>query len=1246
MSKNRFSKALQDTIRSTRKTQENDDLNRPRVTITPQVKSDIVFQQKLADFCRGDASHDLGDTIKFTDADVLGVFNEALPYQARTTLSEPEILHSVILGLIGTTKTEKVASLNTKLATVPDVTTNPEQAPAIIDIGYVNNGAQVNLFTYNAVRFNIPSSTNNVTANGPSCNTDFGETFVKNTKLGTKEAAFIVDFSQHHFMEKLVQGKKYKTFNIHYLMTPEVVNDPAGKPNVDNRTLFSEHTGGVNLCSYVQRNIDPVCYTPFDVSAANPLNNFFSKYDFTLSPIKQIFVKKSASQFVSTLDIKYIPPKSKPYTATIEDSKKQNSITSVLGYIKKIIKGLKITSSPQEKFNFNVKCQQKRGGDWFQVLCCLDARSRTYTRILPIDDNRPEWTIKPDCPIYFVTHDQIAVAYALLNGVNVIYIDYYGRIFVFKNSADLSLVDTVKPIDEILFQGIKSRYFNNNTSVVIDTLIKFANNYTTKRAEIMKIEDKLYDDALKAANEKIANLDLSLVGIENSADNTVIARILKNYRNEFTGNLQDIFSSAVRLMFVKINLIDISDQITFVNDNKDIFLNSYQKYSDNLIHRLSDNINLIQGVIDKYGSIAPADNGYVPKMVYWIENNIKNLDVYKCAKRLIFDSCGLDKNTTISRIITFTKVIPGGIFGNSTDNRFNDKYIFLPFIQTLPTTELNSLINLLNTSLRTSVDKFLVKTTQPTPTKESIIGNMRKTRNGIDPNTSFYNCVLNLLYESDILLKIEKNTEDNFVKEDDVPVLDSTDNIIMSEDNIEITQFKNGKMSNYSESEDTIQQGGWTFAELPEPGSTNVDLKSVVCDVSIRQMTWPLLTNIFVTNTNTDNAKQLIKAYKKYLPDGRIPTNYQWLFATNDGFVNYDFTDDPMITEIKSEVSMFQRVRDAITVDRLGEAGVLVTSGFFGGIPLALAVTGVALYETYKAVRGGAHDDMSMTIPEAPTEDLLKDFSICYHPLMPIYMLLSPFFYTLGPKFESYPFFYTYFTYVNVLEKMVDVLDKNYLNDTTNNNNILAAYFIGRTLGAFLFTSNTSLLQNDKILEMLGMSQEAYYDFSLKNDSFASLISGSIHLTPEEEVLGFVFLRTELFKNFINVEVNIKQILEQGTPVEGLPSYMHLKDRIYNLIHRIVAKVNVDRGTPLAADNVAGQIVPPSEESEADNVAGQIVPPSEESEAEIDVAGLIVPPSEESEADNVAGLIVPPSEESEAKIDDAELNMKVVPPSE
>ena len=58
------------------------------------------------------------------------------------------------------------------------------------------------------------------------------------------------------------------------------------------------------------------------------------------------------------------------------------------------------------------------------------------------------------------------------------------------------------------------------------------------------------------------------------------------------------------------------------------------------------------------------------------------------------------------------------------------------------------------------------------------------------------------------------------------------------------------------------------------------------------------------------------------------------------------------------------------------------------------------------------------------------------------------------------------------------------------------------------------------------MSQKDYYTFSLKNDCFSGLITGSFHLDIEEEILGFIFLDSELFKNFINNEVNIKEILE------------------------------------------------------------------------------------------------------------------------
>jgi hypothetical protein len=243
--------------------------------------------------------------------------------------------------------------------------------------------------------------------------------------------------------------------------------------------------------------------------------------------------------------------------------------------------------------------------------------------------------------------------------------------------------------------------------------------------------------------------------------------------------------------------------------------------------------------------------------------------------------------------------------------------------------------------------------------------------------------------------------------------------------------------------------------------------------------------------------------------------------------------------------------------------------------------------------RGGAGDD-AMVVQEEGDRDLLKDFDLCYHPLMPIYMLLSPFYYTLGPKYEGNSFFYTYFTYVNVLEKMVDVLDEKYLNDPTNNVNVIAGYLIGLTLSAFLFSAGTNIVINDKILNVVGMSQEDYGTFSLKNDSFASLITGSIHLVPEEEMLFFALLDSDLFKNFINVEVNIKQILEEGTSVDNLPSYIDLQNRITGLMNRIVKKVNVDRlGTQEGIEDIAAGIKIPDEVMNVDDIAAGIKIPDE-----------------------------------------------------
>ena len=176
--------------------------------------------------------------------------------------------------------------------------------------------------------------------------------------------------------------------------------------------------------------------------------------------------------------------------------------------------------------------------------------------------------------------------------------------------------------------------------------------------------------------------------------------------------------------------------------------------------------------------------------------------------------------------------------------------------------------------------------------------------------------------------------------------------------------------------------------------------------------------------------------------------------------------------------------------------------------------------------------------------------------------MLSSYYNIIAVKSDSDPFFYTYFTYINILEKMKKTLEENYLTDTTDKVKCYSAYIISYGIYTMLFTSHTSILQNKQILDTIQMTQEEYSEFSLKNDGFSSVFTGAIHQTPEEEIMGMFYVNNELFNNFINNEVNIKQILQEGTSVDNLPTSYDLKERMFKLMGEIVVKVNADRGTP------------------------------------------------------------------------------------
>lgn len=1168
--------------------------NKYSASISCDKKASKNYQNHIANLALADAEHDLGEVLSPAFADkkspLLGKFNQGIPYLSTRPghkISEDVALNSVFSNIENENWQNKVI----------DVTTARTDG-SLLEITFDKSQTY---FTYNAVKFCIKT---HGTYNPPS--SDFGKKFVENTSLGGSgnEAAIIVDFSQHHFLEKIKEGSN-ANFTIHYLMTPEVVNDPAGKPNVHNKSIFGNtsmggilQNPGVELRSYVQNDPEPLSYTKFNEYEPNPLNNFFSNYEFTLSPIQQNYTNQKAEKFITTLNITYDNGDKKPLTNTVEDSKGENSITTVIAYLRTLMNRL---FNATDIFNFNSKCQQKRGGDWFQALACLDAKNRTYTQMLPEADRSKSFTLHENCPVYLVTHDRIAVAFALSNGINVIYMDFHGMIYVFKNMADPAFSGSGKCIEEILFDGIKKNWIEHDEGEFLRQRIVTAENYMMARSSILESEKAAFESKVESFNELVESS--ASLSFPTFADKNV-----DQFFNALQEKIQQLFSQAVRFMFVEINLIDVTTEIDFVNNNKDAiqWTKSFDEQQESKeefykkINTFSRNLNNIKGLCDRFGLfVTDSEKDSLPEHITnWININVKKTDTYRLANGFTVEYGDSAVTQTksflgkvsekLSRITSFTtKNTKNSDTTKQNETIKYDKYLFLSFIQTLSNRTklvecLHSLKNVLN-------NFYAIFNAQPESYSKGRDGRLK-----IPPNIAKYNCVVNFINDAMIILNTEKNADHSINRDahNNIIISDSTDNIIVAEDNAEITTIKkDGKFSNNTENEVVVaQRGGKSFAYFTTSSGRNDP--TVVNDLSIKQITWSLLTGILTNGFDYFHMNHIIQQYKTIIPErtGEVRTSAGETTAT------YNYDVDPYIQELKAKInaSLIRQgteiVAPAVTV---GAAVYLETvSPLLGATIVGLSWTAEYVYEKYIVKKGGAENEMGGAenemggasaseegdvVEENGDVDLLQDFTFGYHPLMPIYMLLSPFYYTLGPKYDSDPFFYTYFTYINVLEKMVNVLEANYLNDALHKNTVLAAYLIGFSLGSFLFSSNTSLLQNNKIIDVIGISQQDYYTFALKNDSFSSLITGSIHLTPDEEVLGFVLLDSDLFKNFINVEVNIKQILEQGTVETDLPSHVVLKNRIGDIMTRIVAKVNIDRGTPLDTvnDAVASGVKPP-----------------------------------------------------------------------
>jgi hypothetical protein len=154
-----------------------------------------------------------------------------------------------------------------------------------------------------------------------------------------------------------------------------------------------------------------------------PTNNFNTQYEVELSELvtKTIIGRKRKD----SVTIKFTQGKN---VATVSDSKAQNSIESLKPFVAKLLNKLGTadpTTKPKLHFELGTKWMQKRSGDWLQVLHAAMAHTLD---LLDSPNDMSGSSISPETTPFFVTHDRVALAYALAMGVSSIYF--------FNNSAD------------------------------------------------------------------------------------------------------------------------------------------------------------------------------------------------------------------------------------------------------------------------------------------------------------------------------------------------------------------------------------------------------------------------------------------------------------------------------------------------------------------------------------------------------------------------------------------------------------------------------------------------------------------------------------------------------------------------------------------------------------------------------------------------------------------------------------------
>ena len=1001
--------------------------------IDTQTKTNPNFMMHLANLAASDSKHDFGQEYVKSDNVIIDIYNTGIPKPFKIVYDESGSVKSVLQN--GQTL-QAMFTGDTKTVD--------------FDIKHLDQEPGKVLHRYAGIKEYIKD-------NGLY---NEGGNFVEKCQL--LDSILVIDFNQNGFLSMLKNGKSDPEKKMYYVMVPELENDPAGKTPVDDK-LFKRETG-VDLRAMLDVTDKTIVYNEYDMNSEVFSNNFFSNYNFQLSPITST---KGISGKVTSKSVSLNIFKNNKLggdilnQAEIKNCKKENSIDSLLKFLKnffKIISGSK-SSDSTSNFNYNVKLQQKRSGDWFQVLACLDIYNRKFK-----DYNDPNKDInftKQNNNVYFVTHDQIACAYALIMGVNIIFINE-------KNAYVLTNVETVandvSPLER-LFNNYQPNLWSSNEELNMQftEMRKFLDEYRLLRDNYLKN----YENAINKAVEKLYN---KIIPPPPASPSLTCNN--ENDANSYMEIIKNLFHNCVLYSNIKMSLPDPTGIIADLNNDE--YLNAFKEYNVSN----SDKINIVVNSYNKAISIKN-QHGQGKESIVWQsskwENLLKKSDAYTSVSDWVW------KKKISSRIKSF--------FTSGTTGRNNDIYLFLSFIDTIDDSIAKQVTEVFD-KYRQIVDN--------TKTGQNAWSNKNDREDYIKNNSELIaqiNVFLrresnNSSFEKDKIAFIEQQTNSYSQENQNINIL--SDAILVRENTNSL--INDNIRGDYSEVSSEIKEEGYVLTQ----------------DISIQQTTNPLLTACLVYNWSTNNSESMVdEILDNEIPNNEIPNN-EMDIETN--------------TYYESSKGNNKRGRDTDDEE-----------------------------ENSKFTRYGGGIDLNSI--------KINDSTIAYHPLLPIYMIACSYNCNINSDLEGSIDYDEYLKYYNFLKKMTDVLFSKYLRGIKSNN-IAKSYFIGLALRELLFTLNRDddgikVICNN-VLSNVNIGE--YQSFSLMNSMLSDYISGKIEETKEEKEFGIKLLQSSVFKEFINNDVKIKEIITNPPTNESIDS---LKKKSLDLIIRIKDKIITDRSSNL-----------------------------------------------------------------------------------